>query len=553
MAMTDPAMGAASSGASGSAAFRVAAAVVFAAIAALYLLTVAADWTMVGDSTDYVSLAENLLAHGEYRSHFGTYDCTTPPGFALLLSGLIGVLGHRWVALNVVFAGMAVLVIVGFYGQVRRSFGGPAALCVAVVLAVCLPFYWISRQILTDMPFVLTVVGFAWAFRRWQAGGHRGWLVAAVAIATAGTAFRSVGAVTAIVLGFLATWEFVRRRGPGTAAWSRVLGGATGRAALLAFIALLPIILFAVRNRSVPHEADNELPFAMFFGAPPDEGFRPYSSVGEFLAARAARARLYLRSMMADATNVDAFRSAPWPAVMAASLILLGPGSVILLVRRRDPLAWFTALYMPVVAAFPSYGSWHTIWRYCVPALPGAILILWQSLDWYAGRLFALAGDGRPAGTARAWAACLLLVAVNLAAGYGEVFAEVRPYLDRGSVVYAVPNGARQVAAWLQERSAPGDAIVTQTPVFAILTGRPVVEYPREPNAESLMGAARSRSARWIVSSRVHPMYKTLSSALAVRPDLFALRMSNAGWDVYEVAGNGADRPTTATATAPAP
>ena len=140
-----------------------------------------------------------------------------------------------------------------FYAYVRRVASTPAAVCLTVVLALCLPFYWVSRLLMTDIPFACAMMGCCYALLRWQGDGQqRRWLTLAVVLAAVGVSLRSVGLILPMVLAVTVCFEGVVRR---------KVAGAMSRAALVAALASTPMLLFVARNATLADESVRHPPF----------------------------------------------------------------------------------------------------------------------------------------------------------------------------------------------------------------------------------------------------------------------------------------------------
>ena len=501
------------------------ASIVLGALAGFYLITVARDWTMLPDSILYVELADNLLEHGAYRTSVGPYGAV-PPGFPLLLSAILSLVGRRWLAVNLVFALLAVVCLGMYTAYLGRLFRRPVALALTVVLAICLPFYWISRHVMTDVPFTLCVVLFAYALGRWRETGQRTWLAGTVLLAGANVALRSVGLILPIVMVVVFVRDWILR-GAG-------LRRALIRSGLLGMLAVTPMVLLLVRNAMLPSGEVEGPPIKRFALTPRQGGDRPYDSIAELFRARAARGRLYVRTMLAEATHCDAFRSTRAPVAFGLAALPLGPGTASL-IRRAEPLALFAVFYIPLVSAFPSTGSWHNLWRYLVPAMPGIILIVWRSADLVLERAIRRSNGVWTSRFPRSAAVAAGLAGVNLAAGWRELGAEVRAFTDRASHVYSTVNAARQTACWLDRYASEREPILARTAAIHGLTGRPWTPLPAGLDACAAVRLAAQNRMRWIVTSSLDWPGDPLEEALAARPETLRLRFRNDQWAVYEV------------------
>ena len=491
---------------------------VFVVVAGLYVGTVARDLVLVPDAAVYAHLADNLLAHGAYRTNAGPY-ALVPPGFPIVLAGVFALVGHNWLLLNVMMALVALTTICGFFAYVRRVGSTSTALCLTVVLALCLPFYWVSRHLLTDIPFACAMMGCCYALHRWQWDGQpRRWLALAVALAAVGVSLRSVGLILPMVLAVtLCLQGVVRRR----------LAHAVSRAALVAVLASAPMLLFVARNATLADGAVRRPPFGYMVqlaAGGDSEGFTALFS------AKWLQLRLTTRSLLADATNVDAFRSLPGPATAPLAAMLLIPGGLILLLRRRDPLVCFLVLYLPVIVTIGPL-SWHTTWRYLMPIMPAVILVIWQSLDWLVSRW-----PGRVSPSLRPWAAGVALATVSGLAGYAEWVVEVRSFLDRDGHVYVAVDSARETARWLTDSVPAGEPVVSAGCAPFLLTDRPGVLLPRLPDGQAFVDFAQKHAMRWVVSWKPFPSHQAVADAVAHHPETVTVRFENTHWVVCEVA-----------------
>ena len=200
-------------------------------IALLYVAGISRHWWLGPDTGLYVSLADSL-ARGEGYTLAGRPHAHVPPGFPALLA-LLGGSSH-FLLLNAAMATMA-LGFIWFARELLAQLVEPGwADLLALTLALSTQMYERSTEILSDIPFMLAVLGGLWLYYRGLRRGGRGWELGSLLIA--GSCWFRVAALAVAAgaaLGLVASaWRTPLRR---RAILNLLLAGAIGAGSLAFF------------------------------------------------------------------------------------------------------------------------------------------------------------------------------------------------------------------------------------------------------------------------------------------------------------------------------
>ncbi len=163
-------------------------------IAVLYAVGFNGQWRIGPDSAIHVSIAKSL-AQGDGFTHPTGLEDTVNPGLAHLTAGVFKLFGvDHFIAINVVMLLCSAGVLVLAYWVVRLRFGRATAVVIVCMLAVNETFYRYGYQVLTDMPFLLGLMGMLLGNELLHRRGARVWWgVGVIALAVLFmAAFRSV-------------------------------------------------------------------------------------------------------------------------------------------------------------------------------------------------------------------------------------------------------------------------------------------------------------------------------------------------------------------------
>jgi hypothetical protein len=150
-----------------------------------------------GDNAGYVALAHSLLERGEYVELWDPAEpphTKYPPGFPLLLAGLIALGARTWTALKVIPFVSALLAVAVTFNLARDRRGWVFGLVVAGVFGISDALVYHASWVLSDLPFFVFTLGGLWALDRAdKEGGGAGWVALGAAAAILAFFTRSAG------------------------------------------------------------------------------------------------------------------------------------------------------------------------------------------------------------------------------------------------------------------------------------------------------------------------------------------------------------------------
>lgn len=152
------------------------------ALAAAYAAAVSPHWWIGPDSALYLSLARNLVADNGYTLA-GQPHTHVPPGFPLVLAGLVRIGAGSFLALNLLMAAAGLVTLIVVYLLLRRMVHPDWAFALAAVAGLSNEMLQRSGEILSDVPFMLLATVAMLLYYRGLAGGKRlrlGWEIASL-------------------------------------------------------------------------------------------------------------------------------------------------------------------------------------------------------------------------------------------------------------------------------------------------------------------------------------------------------------------------------------
>jgi hypothetical protein len=132
----------------------------YVALLAFYLLGFSGQWRPEPDSALYLTIGRNL-ATGEGYTYHGESHRLVFPGLPLTFAGLFKVFGTKTLVpqhLAMLMMGAAALALT--YRLFLLHAGRPMAVLVTLLVGVCQTFYRYNFELLTDLPFMLSVMAF---------------------------------------------------------------------------------------------------------------------------------------------------------------------------------------------------------------------------------------------------------------------------------------------------------------------------------------------------------------------------------------------------------
>ncbi len=419
-----------------------------------------------GDNAAYVALSKSL-AQGKGMSEIWTPEqrphTQYPFGFPLMLAPVsLLKLPYAWYKLVPWLAGLAGILLTWL---LVREQGPGAALAACLLLAVNPHYLEYSHWVLSELPFLATMMLALWSLWRWEKGGDRRWFLGSVLAAAASIHIRSAGvALLAAVPIHLAFRGKIK--------WALVY---------LAAVAAL-MVPWAVRNAHWGTSGGYLDQFLMLDPYQPELG-------------RASAAELTSRL----GRNLWLYLSSVWPRLLFPGIAALGLGraGILLLLllslptllgavlgsRQGGAGGWLVLAYLGLSA------MWPVVWtdlRFALPLLPLLLYYLIGGWSWLAGK--ALKRSAVPV----SWTLLTILFAANLLPALGQVGPSIRTLSDyhRGDWLAGYQpqwRGFFQAAEWVKGNTAKGSIFVSRKPqLFYMASGRQSFCYPFTANTDSV-------------------------------------------------------------------
>lgn len=502
------------------------------ACATVYVLTAARLESYGSDTSTYFELAHSLLHQHRYWFDFEPHTIY-PPGYPVLLAGLMMLGGETFSALVRLSVPIYFLGLLGLYWYVKLRRGPGTALVVLLLGAVStVGYFWTTVGLHSDVPYFTISV---WALLLMELAGRAtpgGRRAALLALAAVGAAYlvmvRSIGVT---LVGGLLLWIVY----PG-AGQARPAGSLVARAKTWLPVAFLPLLVLAAWMRwSAEHAPPPGMRDYMqsyttqIVKSDPHQIDSPNITLVE-LPGRTVR-MLRTRAVAATRTvlNLPVYLSGYNPVTLAF-LLVVGVGYIVSLSRERTVLDWYLLCYGGLLLLYPfDEGT-----RYLFPVQSFLALYAIDGVG-ILRRYGRRAGDARggivaaTAGNERLLGAGMgVLVAGVLAAGGYGIWQQARQNLHPDPSQF-VNARTVEVAAWVRQNTRPGDVIMNdQFAILHRLTGRRTVRFPLFTDPAVITDRLVGDSVDFVVVLKERPFeYYNPSTArrfetvLALHPGLF--------------------------------
>ena len=143
-------------------------------LAAVYLAALSPFWWIGHDSALYLTLAGNLIS-GEGYTLAGLPHTHVPPGFPLMLAGLMKIGAGGFLAMNLLMCAMGLATLVLTYLLLRRMVHPDWAFVMTVVLGLSYEMLQRSGEILSDVPFMLLLTAALLLYYRGLSSSKPAW------------------------------------------------------------------------------------------------------------------------------------------------------------------------------------------------------------------------------------------------------------------------------------------------------------------------------------------------------------------------------------------
>ena len=422
---------------------RAMVAVVFLAIAVLYVASVPGVWFMKSDSAVYMTLARSLARGEGYTFNHGPYG-RYPPVFPAMLALVYGTLGESIWAMQALVALTGAGAMAVAFALIRERSGTRPALAIIILAATCTWFWsYSSQHIVSEAPYTLFSLMALWlaerALRSPRSPALKWSLAVGVATVAIYTRMPGVALIPALVAAALLA------RGQHWARRQRLI--AAGAAGIIGSLAAL---VWVVR--------------AWAFGPGQTYTVMVLAARNRPLADFVHRLQFRLSEWAATPLSWS-YRETPWAAGLAILCALLLPGLVISLKRFRSAAEFYLAAYFILMVLLGGNTSHE---RYVVPVVPLLLYYGYLSLSALSAWLSEKLGKGRDSALGRRllWAVRHLAVIAGVALLCFAVRERVKH--NRGAKRFSPRrrlDARRRVLAWRRasawaDRYIPEDATV---------------------------------------------------------------------------------------------
>jgi len=478
--------------------------IVVALVAVLYCLTAARVESYGSDTSTYFGLAESLRNHHAYWFDFEPH-VTYPPGYPLLLAGLMSIAGDRFATLVRLSIPFYFVGLLGVYWLIKLQRGAPTAAALTILAAVSGDaYFWSTVGLHSDVPYFTVSI---YVLLCVVAGEHTPSRRRRLLCQCAGAILlaylvllRSVGVTLVAGLALWTCYPLLRAGGErASVSWTRIRRWAPA--------VLLPILVLLVwsswtRRHASPSPGDYMDSYGQqILKQDPHQIDSPRLSAAD-LPARVLRmgATRTINALRMVLNTPPIYLSWYNPIVIGfTTLVIIGLGMAI--VRHPSVLEAYMVTYGGLLLLYPfDEGT-----RYLLPILP--FLALYAA----DGIRTCYAWTKRALGSARAWrrlafggdsllAATLALVYV--AAALGGV---VRIVTLAGVNLHPDPTqftniATMRVSDWLMQHSQATDVIMDdQWAILHRLTSRKTVRFPLTTDPATIAARIASDSVRYVV------------------------------------------------------
>jgi hypothetical protein len=483
-----------------------------------------------GDNAAYLTLAHSLVERGAYLELWDPGEplhTKYPPGFPLVLAGLM-VLGARtWAAFKVVPA-VAALVSVGMtFLLARQRVGVGLAAGVALLLGLSGSVVYHASLILSDLPFLaltlLALAAFDRADRDVEADGTgERWFRLGAVVAIAAYFTRSAGLPLIVaVLGWLALRRMWRRLGLFSVAFG------------------LPALVWLLRARGVATAGGGEY-VSEFWLVDPYQPALGTVGLGGLMGRVVENLRFYVTDVVPQGMAGLDGPSAGVVGIALCALALVGWGGRMVGWRSGGNGAGAAELFFPLYAGLILL--WPEVWsgdRFALPLLPLILLYAVEGVSMAFGAFLGGEAEpeavgpgpeapGEPVGApapAEAFPPGVagpprLAVVVLALAGAGLLIPQLRGVLEHRAVAEGCAGVTAELgpfscygpgwtefaaaAHWSGANLPEGSAVFSRKPrIFYLLSGRPSLTFPYSPDPAAFYGLAGEAGITHVLVDRV--------------------------------------------------
>jgi hypothetical protein len=510
---------------------------------ALYLSTSATVESYGSDTSTYYSLAKTLLAQHRYWFNFAPHTFY-PPGFPVLLAGLMLIAGDSFTVLVRCLATMYFIGAAGLYLYLKRHAEPAVAAAIVAIVVTSYVFYFLATiGMHSDGPFFAV---FIFALLSFDIGNSTSNAVrrrvAQVAVAVLGAYLLLVRSIGITFVGALFVWMLA----PDRLIWRYDKEPPSRRIKRWLLSALVPVVAFAGWSywsaTHQPHAAVTDYAFSYSRQVLKEDPHRLDSPmvtvktlpvrVFRMAVTRASNATM----MVLNVPNLTLRKVAP---LMLVLLGLVTVGFIASLIRSGALLEWYVLLYAGILLIYP----YDEGMRYLYPIQPFLILYATRGID----VVHAVFANRMPSLALRKPALLLAKGAVFtgiIGMGLYQISILVRGNLHPDPSAFTNAHTIRS-SNWILQNSTPGDVVMDdQDSIVYRLTGRRTFHFPLTTDPSVLRESISDNHVSLIVvpDERKYEYYDPSPAARFERlkresPGLFVPVYRFDGGTIYRVKG----------------
>jgi hypothetical protein len=463
-------------------------------VLAVYASSVTPHWELGNDTGLYMNLARSL-ARGDGYTLAGEPHILVPPGYPAVLAAMMKAGAGSFLALNIAMAAIAAMCALAGWRLLAQLTSPGWALGVSLAAALSAEMVSLSGQLLSDLPFMLLVLGGLWMFYRGLKSPRAGawWLAGSIAM-SASVWLRVPGVALCAGAAAGLVWQAAGRRLKALAASLLML--ALCAATIATFLHAQQSAGGGTYMSSLAYDARTSSTSELLM-RPLENIWRTFGHVSRLLLSQRIRSALAM--------------------VLVAAPVLAG---LLARMRRGDRLGpCFVLAYVSMVAAV------ELRTRYLVPLLPLLLLYCIEGYGLALGAAAQLTGRGRSRDGARL-ASMVMAVALGLMAAGNLVLVardQARRHVDQYQTAQQGGKWASmvQAARSLAQRRHEGSLLGPQA--VGYLADMPCILVPREVQLGGLRDPDMAIPA-WLKRHNVHVALVDLRPAENDRPFYGQLR-----------------------------
>lgn len=519
----------------------------------VYIATAATVESYGSDTSTYFGLAESLRHDHRYWFDFQPHT-VYPPGYPLLLAGLMSLVGDNFGALVKLSVPIYFVGLLGVYWLIKTLRGPRTAFIVVLLSAVSSDaYYWTTVGLHSDVSY-LTVSILALCFAEFGERATRGWhRAAAVLLLGISAAYllmlRSIGLSVALAI---AAWMFYRvarslvRRRDAQHAWRRA---ARWLPALLFPIAVQLAWSSWTKRQAALTSADDYMQTytTQILKADPHQVDSPQISLTELPARAVKMLGIRTANALRMVLNAPPIYLSWYSPILIPFLVLVGWGFAVAWQRGPTLLEFYMLTYGGVLVIHPfDEGT-----RFLLVIQPFIVMYAIDGLSGLRSLIARIATERHDAslrwlgGPAFGAAQTLLLLAI-MGLGIYKIagFVAVNRHPDPTTFHHAATVDASH---WIAANTKSGDVIMNEEhAILHRLTGRKTLRFPLTTDPTLITKRIVEGGVDFVVVMNQKPFeyfnpsaFRRFETVKSLAPDLFVPVHVFAAGTIYRVRKRG--------------